>query len=474
VAFTTVQRIGAALAAIVALLPPVSGARAEIGDLAADRVQGQSSLSDGVALAISATSFAKPQGVAIDRSVSPNRVYVSDSVYHRVLGWSDVDALASGAPADVVIGQPDFAAFGCNRRLVFDGVPMGATASSLCEPLGVAVDASGRLFVADSGNCRVLAFNDPFATDGAADAVFGQSSFTTSNCVGIGGAGLFRPTDAEVDASGNVFVADAGNCRVLEYDAPFAGGDTVADRVFGQTDFTGTDCTGGDHFYLPQSVAIDASGNLWVGSSSQVYEVYDALGPDRVIDRRLGSVTCNDGGETASSTCGPTALATDSTGHLYVGDMGNNRVLGFDLPATVFQASRVFGQSDFGGSSAVLHDECNDGGVSASSLCLHRVLYFPQSDSYSFEEGGAVDVDASGRLYVADGFDEDQQFFLAVGQAWCSKDRPAEVQRRLTVDPHSPPKFRVYGALRNLKDFAEAFKCAPGTPMRPAQTCSVW
>ncbi len=78
------------------------------------------------------------------------------------------------------------------------------------------------------------------------------------------------------------------------------------------------------------------------------------------------------------------------------------------------------------------------------------------------------------KTYVADGFDEDQQFFLAVGQAWCAKDRPAEVQRRLTVDPHSPPKFRVYGALRNLKEFAEAFKCAPGTPMRPAQTCSVW
>ncbi len=78
------------------------------------------------------------------------------------------------------------------------------------------------------------------------------------------------------------------------------------------------------------------------------------------------------------------------------------------------------------------------------------------------------------KVYVADGFDEDQQFFLAVGQAWCSKDRPAEVQRRLTVDPHSPPKFRVYGALRNLPDFAQAFKCAAGTPMHPATSCSVW
>ena len=78
------------------------------------------------------------------------------------------------------------------------------------------------------------------------------------------------------------------------------------------------------------------------------------------------------------------------------------------------------------------------------------------------------------KTYVADSFTEDQQFFLGVGQAWCSKDRPAEVQRRLTVDPHAPPKFRVYGALRNLPEFATAFACAPGTPMRPSKTCQVW
>ena len=78
------------------------------------------------------------------------------------------------------------------------------------------------------------------------------------------------------------------------------------------------------------------------------------------------------------------------------------------------------------------------------------------------------------KVYVADGFTEDQQFFIAVGQAWCVKERPAEAQRRLISDVHSPPKFRVYGSLRNLPEFAEAFSCAPGTPMNPAKTCSVW
>ena len=78
------------------------------------------------------------------------------------------------------------------------------------------------------------------------------------------------------------------------------------------------------------------------------------------------------------------------------------------------------------------------------------------------------------RPYVADGFSEDQQFFVAVGQAWCARERPAETERRLTADPHSPPKFRVFGALRNLPEFAEAFHCVAGTPMRPAKTCTVW
>ncbi|HUJ58559.1 MAG TPA: M13 family metallopeptidase, partial [Kofleriaceae bacterium] len=78
------------------------------------------------------------------------------------------------------------------------------------------------------------------------------------------------------------------------------------------------------------------------------------------------------------------------------------------------------------------------------------------------------------KTYVADGFTEDQQFFLAVGQAWCAKYRPEELLRFLTSDPHAPAKFRVYGMLRNFPAFAQAWSCAPGTPMHPAKTCAVW
>jgi putative endopeptidase len=75
---------------------------------------------------------------------------------------------------------------------------------------------------------------------------------------------------------------------------------------------------------------------------------------------------------------------------------------------------------------------------------------------------------------VADGFSEDQQFFLAMAHGWCTKSAPELERMRAAVDTHSSPRFRVNGSLSSLPEFAEAFQCAPGTAMRPAQTCRVW
>jgi putative endopeptidase len=75
---------------------------------------------------------------------------------------------------------------------------------------------------------------------------------------------------------------------------------------------------------------------------------------------------------------------------------------------------------------------------------------------------------------VADGFSEDQMFFLAVGQAWCSKQRDEESRRRVLSDPHAPPNDRVNGALSDSRDFAAAFSCKPGSRMAPVDACEVW
>ena len=69
-----------------------------------------------------------------------------------------LDPLTTDTVADVVFGQPDFVTVGC-----------ATSASSLCAPRGVAVDAAGNVYVADRGNSRVLAYLDPLDTYAVAD-----------------------------------------------------------------------------------------------------------------------------------------------------------------------------------------------------------------------------------------------------------------------------------------------------------------
>ncbi len=68
----------------------------------------------------------------------------------------------------------------------------------------------------------------------------------------------------------------------------------------------------------------------------------------------------------------------------------------------------------------------------------------------------------------------DQLFFVAFAQTWCSIQTP-EIERMLVnVDSHSHPKYRVFGPLSNFSGFSEAFQCSEGTPMNPKDSCEVW
>lgn len=73
-----------------------------------------------------------------------------------------------------------------------------------------------------------------------------------------------------------------------------------------------------------------------------------------------------------------------------------------------------------------------------------------------------------------EGFSNDQLFFLAFAQGWCSLVREETERVMVRVDSHSPAKFRVNGPLVNFPAFAEAFSCEEGKPMRPAEACTVW
>lgn len=68
----------------------------------------------------------------------------------------------------------------------------------------------------------------------------------------------------------------------------------------------------------------------------------------------------------------------------------------------------------------------------------------------------------------------DQQFFVSFAQSWCTKRRPDLERLLANVDPHSPPRDRVNGAVANLEAFAAAFSCPAGSPIAPATRCAVW
>jgi predicted metalloendopeptidase len=75
---------------------------------------------------------------------------------------------------------------------------------------------------------------------------------------------------------------------------------------------------------------------------------------------------------------------------------------------------------------------------------------------------------------LIDGLNNEQLFFVAMAQSWCTVSSPAFDELLASVDPHSPPKFRVNVPNSHFPGFWSAFSCDAGTPMHPEQVCSVW
>src|SRR5262249_29725955 len=165
-------------------------------DTTADRVLGQLAFPYNGANLVDARGVSVPRGVVIDRSVVPNRLYVADTGNNRVLAWANVTPFFNGDPAALVIGQPDFFSSACNTG--------GVSATSLCAPIGVAVDTAGNLYVADDNNSRVLEYDSAFTSGATADRVFGQGgSFATNGCnvAGLDATSLCFPWGVRLDAA---------------------------------------------------------------------------------------------------------------------------------------------------------------------------------------------------------------------------------------------------------------------------------
>lgn len=303
----------------------------------------------------STTSLNWPFAVTVD---SQRNVYIADYANDRV---RKVDA--SGIISTLA----------GNGMGVYDGDGGAATNAGLFNPAGVALDASGNLYISDYSNHRVRKVD----AQGIITTVAGNG---TGAYAGDGGsatnASLQNPFGLAFDGGGNLYIADAGNDRIRRLDVngminTVAGGGSLVD--FG----SGTLATNAGLVY-PTGVAVDPMGNLFIAdnNNNRVCKV-DTMGFMTRYGGTGSYAYSGDGGPAVNAGISyPRGLATDSMGNLYIAVFYDNRIRKIDTNGVI---STLVGT----GFSAY-----NGDNISATNASLFN----PQG----------VALDSGGALFIAD------------------------------------------------------------------------
>ena len=358
-----------------------------------------------------------PRGVAVD---AMGNLYIADQGHHRI---RKVDAATGTISTIAGTGEPGYSG---------DGGP--ATQALLRDPVGVAVDGNGHLYIADADNRRIrrvdaftgtistiagtgergysgdgglatqaqLRYPQGVAVDGAGNLYIADSdnnrirkvsaaTGTISTIVGTGGGGysgdgglatqaeLRNPSAVTVDGAGNLYIADEGDHRIRKVDAATGIISTIAGT--GEWGYRGD---GGlaieAQLSEPHGVAVDAVGNVYITSywNHRVRKVDAGTGTISTIVGTGGWGYSGDGGlATQAELRYPSAVTVDGAGNLYIADEGNHRVR--KIEAVTGTISTIAGTGEWGYSG--------DGGPA-----IEAQLRYPS----------AVTVDGAGSFYIAD------------------------------------------------------------------------
>jgi streptogramin lyase len=288
----------------------------------------------------------------------------------------------------------------------------GTGAGELDAPMGMAVDASGNVYVADSVNDRIQKFD----SGGTFIAQWGTH--------GTGDGELFSPYDVAIDAWGNVYVADAVNHRIQKFD----GNGTFLTKW-------GENGTGEGQLAIPNAVAVDASGNVYV-SDRDNYRIqkFDGNGTFQmtwgwgVDDGTSALQQCTSGCQQGIAGSGdgqlqpPVGVAVDVEGMVYVADSYNHRIQKFDSSGAYIGKWGAHCETSLSGADGCDGEFYFPIGVAADTAGnVHvvdggnqRIQKFDGSGTFltrwgqsgasdgQFSNPRGVAVDASGNVYVAD------------------------------------------------------------------------
>jgi PKD domain/RTX calcium-binding nonapeptide repeat (4 copies)/NHL repeat len=246
-----------------------------------------------------------PTGVAVDAA---GNVYIADQNNHRIRKVSPAGVITTIAGT----GTPGFS-----------GDTGQASAAQLKNPVGVAADGAGNVYIADQGNQRVRKV-DP---GGVITTFAGTGAPGFSGDTGQASAAqLNNPVGVAADGAGNVYIADRTNHRIRKVDP---GGVITTLAGTGVAGFSGdTGQASLAQLNAPWSVAADTAGNVYIADRPEVrVRKVDSAG---VITTLAGTGTPGFSGDTGQASLAqlnnPTGVAADAAGNVYIADQVNDRV----------------------------------------------------------------------------------------------------------------------------------------------------
>ena len=322
-----------------------------ITTVAGNGVQGYSG--DGGA-AINA-SLSYPSGVAVDAS---GNLFIADYYNNRIRKVDDTGLITTVAG---------------NGTAGYSGDGGAATNASLSYPSDVALDAAGNLFIADSQNSLIRKVD----TNGIITTVAGNGTAAYSGDGGAAtNASLSYPSGVAVDASGNLFIADRDNHCIRQVDT---NGLITTVAGIGAQGYSGDGAAATNaSLSYPSAVAVDASGNLLIADTgNQRIRQVDTNGLITTVAGNGTQGYSGDGGAATNASLNqPNSVLGDAFGNRFIADAANGRIRAVNAAGFI---TTVAGNGTSGYSG--------DGGAATNAS-----LYYPTD----------VAADASGNLFIAD------------------------------------------------------------------------
>ncbi len=291
------RRLGATLIALLATTPLATRAETLVNvSTLAGRPQFGNADGSGADV-----GFANPFGLAADAS---GNVFVADTLNHTIR------RIAPDGVVTTIAGKPGAAGSA-------DGPALQARFHS---PQGLAVDAAGTIFVADTGNCTIRAISPA----GDVRTIAGEAG-VLGDADGPGAAARFRnPTGLAVDGAGTVFVTDSFSATIRTV-SPAGEVQTLAGTAgeFGDNDGIGSAA----RFKQPVGVAVDGTGHVYVtDATTATIRAIDAAGHVTTLAGKSGATGSADGAGSDARFNFPRGIAVDGSGNIHVADAFNHTI----------------------------------------------------------------------------------------------------------------------------------------------------